>query len=133
MYIYIAESLRCTEAIKTTLKINYTSKNKFLKIIFCCSVSQLCPTLCNPMDCSTPGFSVILSPRTCSNSAESIMPSNHHILCHPLLFLPSIFPSIQVFSNESSLCIRWPYYWNFSFSISLCNEYSGLISFRIDI
>ena len=60
------------------------------------------------------------------------MPSNHLILCHPLLLLPSIFPSIRVFSNESVFHIRWPKYWSFSFSISLSNEYSGLISFRID-
>ena len=60
------------------------------------------------------------------------MPSKHLILCHPLLLLPSIFPSIRVFSNESALCIRWPKYWSFSFSISPSNEYSGLISFRID-
>ena len=60
------------------------------------------------------------------------MPSNHLILCHPLLFLPSIFPSIRVFSNESVLRIRWPKYWSFSFSICPSNEYSGLISFRID-
>ena len=61
-----------------------------------------------------------------------VMPSNHLILCHPLLLPPSIFPSIMVFSNESVLCIRWPKYWNFSFSISPSNEYSGLISFRMD-
>ena len=65
-------------------------------------------------------------------SIESVMPSNHLILCCPLLLLPSILPSIRVFSNESVLCIRWPKYWNFSFSISPSNEYSGLISFRID-
>ena len=63
---------------------------------------------------------------------ESVMPSNHLILCHPLFLLPSIFPSIKVFSNESVLCIRWPKYWSFSFSISPSNEYSGLISFRIE-
>ena len=63
---------------------------------------------------------------------ESVMPSNHLIPCRPLLLLPSIFPSIMVFSNESLLCIRWPRYWSFSFSISLSNEYSGLISFRMD-
>ena len=62
----------------------------------------------------------------------SMMPSNHLILCHPLLLPPSIFPSIRVFSSESVLCIRWPKYWNFSFSISPSNEYSGLISFRMD-
>ena len=65
-------------------------------------------------------------------SIESVMPTNHLILCHPLLLLPSIFPSIRVFSNKWVLCIRWPKYWNFSFSISPSNEYSGLISFRID-
>ena len=65
-------------------------------------------------------------------SIESVMPSNHLILCHPLLLLPLIFPSIRVFSNESVLCIRWPKYWGFSFSISPSNEYSGLISFRMD-
>ena len=65
-------------------------------------------------------------------SIESVMPSNHFILCHPFLLLLSIFPSIRVFSNESVLHIRWPKYWSFSFSISPSNEYSGLISFRID-
>ena len=65
-------------------------------------------------------------------SIESVMPSNHLILCHPIFLLPSIFPSIRVFSNESVLRISWPKYWSFSFSISPSNEYSGLISFRID-
>ena len=86
------------------------------------------------MDCSTPGFTVhhqhpnLLKLR----SIESVMPSNHLILCGPLLLLPSIFPSIRVFSNESVLHIRWPKYRSFSFSISLFNEYSRLISFRRD-
>ena len=65
-------------------------------------------------------------------SIESVMPSNHLILCHPLLLLPSIFPCIKVFSNESALCIRWPKYWNFSLNISPSNEHTGLISFRKD-
>ena len=65
-------------------------------------------------------------------SIESMMPSNHLLFSHPLIVLPSIFPSIQVFSNESAVCIRWPKYWSFSFSISPSNEYSGLISFRMD-
>ena len=65
-------------------------------------------------------------------SIKLVMPSNHLILCHPLLLLPSIFPSIRVFSNDSALPIRWPKYWIFSFSISLSNEYTGLISFRMD-
>ena len=66
-------------------------------------------------------------------SIESVMPSNHLILCHPLLLSPSIFPSIRVFSNESVLCIRWPKYWSFSFSTSPSNEYSRLISFSIEL
>ena len=65
-------------------------------------------------------------------SIESVMPSNHLILCHPLLLLPSTFPSIRLFSNESVLHIRWPKYWSFSFNISTSNEYSGLITFRMD-
>ena len=65
-------------------------------------------------------------------STESVMPSNHLILCHAFFLLPSIFPNIKVFSNESALCIRWPKYWSFSFNISPSNEYSGLISFRMD-
>ena len=65
-------------------------------------------------------------------SFESVMPSNHLVLCHPFLLLPSIFTNIRVFSNESALCIKWPVYWSFSFSISPSNEYSGLIYFKID-
>ena len=65
-------------------------------------------------------------------SIGSVMPSNHLILCHPLLLLPSIFPSVRVFSNESVFCIRWPQYWSFSFNISPSDEHSGLISFRMD-
>ena len=87
------------------------------------------------MDCSTLGFplSIINSWSLLKlMSIESVMPSNHLILCHPLLLLPSIFPSIKIFSNESVLRIRWPKYWSFSFSISPSNEYSGPISFRID-
>ena len=98
------------------------------------SVAQSCPTLHDPMDCSTPGLPVHhqLPEFTQIMSIESVMPSDHLILCCPLLFPPSIFPSIRVFSNESVLCIRWPKYWSFSFSISPSNEYSGLISFRMD-
>ena len=86
------------------------------------------------MDCSTPGFPVHTNSRSLLKlmSIESVMPSNHLILCRPLLLLPSIFPSIRVFSNESILHIRWPKYCSFSFNISHSNEYSGLISFRID-
>ena len=86
------------------------------------------------MDCSTPGLPVITNSRSLPKlmSIELMMPSNHLILCHPLLLLPSIFPSIRVFSNESVLHIRWTKYWSFSFSISPYNEYSGWIYFRID-
>ena len=86
------------------------------------------------MDCSTPGLPVHhqLWSLLKLMSIESVMPSNHLVLCRPLLLLPSIFLSIRVFSNESVLDIRWPKDWNFSFSISPSNEYSGLISFRMD-
>ena len=98
------------------------------------SIAQSCPTLWNPMDCSSQA-----SPSTASSqsllklmSIKSVMPSNRLILCRSLLLLPSIFPSIRVFSNESALRIKWPKYWSFSFSISPSNEYSGLISYRMD-
>ena len=86
------------------------------------------------MVCSTPGFPIHhqLLELAQTHVHWLVMPSNHLILCHPLLLLPSIFPSIRVFSNESVLCIRWPKYWSLSFSISPSNEYSGLISFRVD-
>ena len=86
------------------------------------------------MDCSTPGIPVLrhLLSLLKLTSIESVMPSHHLILCRPLVLLPSICPSIRVFSSESALCIRLPKYWSFSFSISPSNEYSGLISFRID-
>ena len=86
------------------------------------------------MNCSTPGFSVphYLLGLLKLRSIESVMPSNHLILCRPLLLLPSILLSFRVFSSESALHIRWPKYGNFSFSISPFSEYSGLISFRID-
>ena len=98
------------------------------------SVAQSRPTLCNPMNCSMPGLPVHhqLPESTTPMSLESVMPSNHLILCRPLLLLPSIFPSIRVFSNESVLRMRWPKYWSFSFNISPSSEYSGLISFRMD-
>ena len=94
----------------------------------------VCPTLCDPMDCSMLGFPVHhqLPSLLKFISIELVMPSNHLILCCPFLLLFSIFPSIRVFSNEPVLPIRWPKYWNFSFSISPSNENSGLISFRID-
>jgi len=96
------------------------------------SVTQSSPTLCDL--CSTSGFPVhqqLLELALKPMSIESVMPSNHLILCQPLLLLPSIFPSIRVFSNESLLHIRWPNYWSFNFSISPSSEHPGLISFRI--
>ena len=92
------------------------------------SVAQMCLSLCNPMDCSMLGFNSLslLKPM----SIESVMPSKHLILYHPLLLRPSIFPSIRVFSKESVLHIKWPKYW--SFSVSPSNEHSGLISFMMN-
>ena len=99
-----------------------------------CSVARSCPTLCSPMDCSTPGFPVLhplpeFAQTHVHRVSDAIQPSRP---LSSLLLLLSIFPSIRVFSNELSLCIRWPKDWSFSFSISPSNEYSELISFRID-
>ena len=99
----------------------------------CCSVAQLClfatpwTTVCQASLSFTISQSLLKL-----MSIELMMSSNHLILCHPLLLLPSIFPSIRVFSNESALCTRWPKYWSLCFSIGPSNEYSGLISFRVD-
>ena len=96
------------------------------------SVAQSCPTLCDPWTAARQAsLSITKSWSLLRLMFESVMPSNRLILCHPLLLLPSIFPSIRVFLNESVILIRWPKYWSFSFSISPSNEYSGLISFRI--
>ena len=98
----------------------------------CCSVAKSCLTLCDPMDCSTPGFPVHHHlPEFAQTHVHWVADTNHLILCHSLL-LPSVFPSIRVFSSESALCIRWPKYWSLGFNISPSNGYSGLISFRID-
>ena len=101
---------------------------------YCCSVTKSCPTLCNAKDCSTPGFPVLhcfleLAPTT---SIASVRPSSRLILCSSRLLLPSVFPSIRVFTNELALGIRWPKCWSFSFNISSSNESSELISFRIN-
>ena len=106
----------------------------YLIVYYCC---KTCPTLCDPMDCSTQAsLSFTISQSLLKlMPIESVMPSNHLILCHPLLPLPSIFPSIRVFSSELALHIRWPEYWSFSFSISSPSEYSfilGLVSLRIN-
>ena len=96
----------------------------------CCSVAQSCPTLCDPMDCSTPGFPVHHQlPEFTQIHVHGVGHAISSSVTH-LLLLPSVFPSIRVFSNESIFPIRWPKYWSFSFSISPSNEYSALISFR---
>ena len=106
----------------------------FVEVSFtcCCSVTKWCPTLCDPMNCSRPGFPVLHCLLQFAQThvhwvSDTIQPSPP-----PLLLLPSIFPSIRVFSSESALRIRWPKCWSFNFSISLPNEYSRLISFRVD-
>ena len=101
------------------------------------SLAQSFPTLCNPLGCSTPGFPVLhqlpeLAKTHVHRFSHAISYSNHLILCRPLLLLPSIFPSIRVFSNDSVLRFRWSKYWSFSFNISSSNEHSELISFRMD-
>ena len=98
------------------------------------SVTQLCPTLCDPWTAARQASLSITNSRSPPKpmSIESVMPSNHLILCRPLLLPPSIFPSIRVFSNEPALRIRWPEDWSFSFNDGPSNEYSGLISCRID-
>ena len=121
------------EFLKGTPKVN-------LSFAFCYvsdqirSGAQSCPTLCDPMNRSTPGLLSITNSRNSLRltSIESVMPSRHLILCCPLLLLPPIPPSIKVFSNESTLHMRWPKYWSFSFSIIPSKEIPGLISFRTD-
>ena len=119
--------------MRFTLLIYFEEHNTIFFDYCCCSVAQSCPTLYDPMDFSMPAYLSFTNSRSLFKLMfiELVMPSNYLILCHPLL-LPSIFPSIRVFSNESGLHIRWSKYWSFSFSISPSNEYSGLISFRMD-
>ena len=115
--------------------VNYYSdtinENDLEKLTQVSSVSQSRLTVCDP--CSQASLSITNSRSLLKfMSIESVMPSNHLILCHPLLLLPSILSSIRVYSSESVLCIRWPKYWSFSFRISPSNGYSGLISFMMD-
>ena len=108
-----------------------------LTINYFSSVQFTCSVVSNP---ATPWIAACQASLSINNSQsrpkpmsiETVMPSNYFIFCCPLLLLPSIFPNIRVFSNESALCIKWPKYWSFSFNISSSNEYSGLISFRMD-
>ena len=98
-----------------------------------CFPAQSCLALCDPVDRSTSGLPALRHPWSLLTlmSIESVMPPSHLTLCHPLLLLPSVFPSIRVFTSTSALCIRWPNYRSFSFSISPSSEYSGLTSFRM--
>ena len=115
--------------------VNKNTTTSYLPSIFQIrSVAQSCLTLCNPMNRSTPGLPIYhqLPEFTQTTSIESVMSSSHLILCCPLLLLPPIPPSIRVFSNESTLHMRWPKYWSFSFSIIASKEIPGLISFRMD-
>ena len=100
----------------------------------CCPVAESCSTLCDPMDCSLPDFLSFSISQSLLKlmSLELMMLSNHLILCHTLLLLPSVFPSTRVFSSDLAVSIRYTKYWSFSFRINPSNEYSGLISFRID-
>ena len=132
--VNLPSSLRDSKLVPTSLspsqKLISGEREGFL---YCRSVAQLCPTLCDSKDCRMPGFPVLHHLQILFRfmSIESVMPSNHLLLCYPLLLL-SVFLSIRIFSNRSVLHIRWPKYWSFSFSISPPNEYSGLISFTID-
>ena len=126
----------CSKAKAINWAVTIHFFNKYLNVYYvpiycCCSVAKSCLILCNPRGCSMLGSPVLHYPPEFAqiHVHES---SNHLILCHLLFLLPSVFPSIRVFSNKSTLHIRWPKYWSFSFSSSPSNEYSGLISFRMD-
>ena len=113
---------------------SFLSLNMVFSSVQFSSVAQSCLTLCDPMNCSMPGLPVHNQTQSSLKlmSIESVMPSSHLILCRHLLLLPPIPPSIRVFSNESTLHMRWPKCWSFSFSISPSKEHPGLISFRMD-
>ena len=115
-------------ALRLLLYLDYWLLNEHVVV-----QSLSCVQLCDPMDCSTPGLPIHHQNRGLPKlmSIESVMPSNH-LICSPLLLLPSVFLNIRVFLNESALRIRWPKYWSFSFNISPSNEHPGLISFRMD-
>ena len=119
--------------IKTWVPMANTLSVWFISVQFS-SVAQSCPTLCDPLDWSTQASLSITNSQSLLElvSIELVIPSNHLILCGPLLLPPSIFSSIRVFPKESVLPIRWPKFWSFSFTISPSSEYSGLISFRMD-
>ena len=126
----------CTLLLRPSIqeKLEWKEERRFKTFYYCCgSVTKSCPTLCSPMNCSTPGFPVLnYLPQFAQTHvhwvSDAVQPL---ILCYPLLRLPSIFPSIRVFFDKLALHIMWPSYWSYSFNISPSNEYSGLISFRI--
>ena len=129
MYLYLYLCL-----YRSIICIGFAVLTKIVKYIHCCSVAKSCPTLHDPLNCSILGLPV---PHHLLEFAQVLVhwigdAINHLILCCALLLLLSIFPSIRVFSNKSAVGIRWPKYWSFSFSISSSNDYSRLISFRID-
>ena len=119
--------------LNSTIFLNYMIRYTLTYSVQFSSVAQSCPTLCDPMNRRTPGLPVHhqLPESLKLTSIKSLIPSSHLILCHPLLLLPPIPPSIRVSSNESTLRMRWPKYWSFSFSISPSNEHPGLVSFRM--
>ena len=122
------------DCIHETKKCLPLGRKAMTNLVQFSSVARSCPALCNPMNCSMPGLPVHhqLPEFTQTHVIESVMPSNHLILCRPLLLLPPLPPSIRVVSNGSTLRMRWPKYWSFSFSISPSKEHLGLISFRMD-
>ena len=130
----ILENIACALEKKYVFCFWRKVKWKLLRSVQFSSDTQSSSTLCDPMSCSTPGLPVQhqLPEPTQTQATELVMPSNHLILCRPLLLLPSTVPRIGVFSDESALHIRWPKYWSLSFNISPSNEHPGLISFRID-
>ena len=126
LYTYLYVKLYCFQFFSVVDLVSYSVQFS--------SEAQSCPTLCDPMNRSTPDLPVHhhLKNSLKLTSIESVMPSSHLILCHPLFLLPTIPPSIRVFSNESTLRLRWPKYWSFSFSIIPSKEHPGLVSFRMD-
>ena len=130
--IMFCSCLRKVLFYKWFLKLNFIN-TKFIQVQFSSDV-QSCPTLCDPWIAARQASLSITNSRSSLRltSIESVTPSSHLILCRPLLLLPPIPPSIRVFSSESALCMRWPKYWSFSFSIIPSKEIPGLISFRMD-
>ena len=127
------KSLHATKTQCSQINILFLEMTTMLRFCCCCTVAKSCLMLCNLMDCITPGFPVLhYLPKFAQTHVHWLNDANNFILCHPLLLLPSISPRIRVFSSESALHIRWPKNWSFNFHISPSNEYSELISFRID-